>query len=214
MKGCCFKEYCYILVSMDSFTLSGNDAELLTASRNGDQQAFRKLFDKYWNDLFKIACKRLRSTEDAQDILQEVFLSLWNNIETIVIQDSLGGYLYTALRNKIFNHFEKKSSRLAKLMSTPFNVVESEETILSNYCTKELQEFIARQITTMPEKMRQVFLLSKEEQLSHAEIVSLLQVSEQTVKNQLHNAVKRLKSSLKQSDFPFTTILPVLLFLK
>jgi len=199
---------------MASFTLSENDAELLTASRKGDQQAFRKLFDKYWNDLFKIAYKRLHSTEDAQDILQDVFLSLWNNVETIAIQDSLGGYLYTALRNKIFNHFEKKSSRLAKLMRAPFNVVESEETILSNYCTKELQEFITQQITAMPEKMRQIFLLSKEEQLSHAEIVSLLQVSEQTVKNQLHNAVKRLKSSLKQSDFPLTTILPVLLFLK
>lgn len=191
-----------------------NDQQLLTASREGDNEAFRLLFEKYWDDLFTIAYKRLHSAEDAKDILQDVFLSLWNNIQNITIEDSLGGYLYTALRNKIFNHFEKQQVRLQNLMRQKVNPVEAEETIWSSFCTKELQLFIASQVALMPEKMRQIYLLSKEERLSNAEIAALLNLSTQTVKNQLHNALGRLRKSLADSHFSFFLIIPSLFILR
>lgn len=191
-----------------------NDQQLLAASKEGDSEAFRLLFEKYWQDLFTIAYKRLHSSEDAKDILQDVFLSLWNNIENITVEDSLGGYLYTALRNKIFNHFEKQQVRLQNLMRQKVNPVEAEETIWSSFCTKELQQFIALQVSHMPEKMRQIYLLSKEERLTNAEIAALLDLSTQTVKNQLHNALGRLRKSLADSHFSFFLIIPSLLTLR
>ena len=180
---------------------SDNDQKLLEASQNGDEKAFELLFKKYSGDLFKVAYRRLHSAEDAKDIVQDVFFSCWNNIGTIVIEDSLAGYLYTALRNKIFNHFEKNSNRLHKLMRQPFVPAQHEELIFSNYCTKELQQFIMQQVATMPEKMRQIYFLSKEENLTNKEIASLLNLSGQTVKNQLYNALNRLRKTLPKEHF-------------
>lgn len=193
---------------------SDNDRELLVASRNGDETAFRLLFEKYWNDLFKIAHRRLYSADDAKDIVQDVFLSFWNNIHSITIEDSLGGYLYTALRNKIFNHLEKNNTRLHLLMQRQFTAVECEENVFSSYCSKELAQHIKTQVNNMPEKMRQIYLMSREEHMSNADIASLLSLSNQTVKNQLHNALSRLRSSLEKNNFPHLTTVSILLLLK
>lgn len=176
--------------------IADNDQKLLDASKNGDEKAFGLLFEKYWDDLFKMAYRRLRSAEDAKDIVQDVFLSFWNNIGSIRIEESLGGYLYTVLRNKIFNFFERNNNHLRKLMQQPFVPAQHEETIFSNYCTIELQRFITQQVAVMPEKMRRIYLLSKEEHLTIAEISSLLSLSSQTVKNQLYNALSRLRKSI------------------
>ncbi|MBS1751562.1 MAG: RNA polymerase sigma-70 factor [Bacteroidetes bacterium] len=187
---------------MNASYISQSDQKLLDASKNGDEKAFGRLFEKYWDDLFRIAYRRLHSAEDAKDLVQDVFLSLWNNIGNISVDDSLGGYLYTALRNRIFNHFEKNNNRLQKLMQRQFLPADGEETIFSSYCTKELQQFIAQQVVAMPEKMRQIYLLSKEENLTHAEIATLLSLSNQTVKNQLYNALNRLRKSLVNTHMP------------
>lgn len=174
---------------------------LLDASKKGDEKAFGLLFKKYWNDLFKLAYRRLHSEEEAKDIVQDVFLSFWNNINTIVIEDSVGGYLYTALRNRIFTHFKRNNNRLHKLIARPFTPILHEETIFCNYCTKELQHFIKQQVAAMPEKMRQIYFLSKEENLTHAEVADLLSLSNQTVKNQLHRALSRLRKTVLKEYF-------------
>lgn len=194
--------------------LPNNDNELLAASRNGDETAFRLLFEKYWADLFKIALRRLQSAEDAKDILQDVFLSFWNNLHNITVEDSLGGYLYTALRNKIFNHLEKNNNRLHLLMERRFTASDCEETIFSDYCTKELTHYLKTQVKNMPEKMRQIYLLSKEEHMTNGDIAALLNLSNQTVKNQLHNALTRLRASLEKSHFSQLTTAGLLMLLK
>ena len=183
-----------------------NDGQLLAASKEGDEMAFRHMFDKYWDDLFRIAYRRLRSTEDAKDVVQDVFLSLWNNREAVWINESIGGYLYTALRNKIFNFLEKDNNRLIKLMKMPFHPSEQEQNLFDNYCSKELRQFIALQVSSMPEKMRQIYLLSREEHMTNAEIATLLGLSHQTIKNQLHNALSRLRKSLADSNFHYSTL--------
>lgn len=188
------------------------DRELLTAIQEGDQHSFKIIFDKYWNDLFTLALQKLRSPEDAKDIVQDVFLSCWNNLSHITIDDSLAGYLYTALRNKIFNHFEKNSNHLRKLMELPFIPVEHESDVFKKYCSKELKDFINRQVALMPEKMRNIYLLSREANFSNKEIAGLLHLSEQTVKNQLHNALTRLKKSLTNEYFLLLPV-PACLFL-
>lgn len=181
---------------MKGMYTNSNDRDLLRAAQNGDPAAFGCLFEKYWHDLFMIACRRLHSAEDAKDLVQDVFLSLWNNIKHVSAGDTLGGYLYTSLRNKIFNHLEKNNTRLHKLLNRPFNAVESEAQAYINCTTKEIQQFIHYQVNEMPEKMRRIYLLSREENLTVSEIASLLSLSNQTVKNQLHNALKRLRDNL------------------
>ncbi len=199
---------------MESHDVERDDQQLLVDARKGSELAFRQLFDKYWNDLFIITYRRTRSAEDAKDILQDVFLSLWNNIDSINVEDSLGGYLYASVRNRVFNHLEKKQLRLHWLMQQPFYPAESESTILSTLGTKELRQHIQQQILAMPVRMQLIYRLSKEEQLSHAQIASLLDLSIQTVKNQQHLALNRLRKSLAGSGFSWLTLLPALIYLR
>ncbi len=177
-----------------------SDKLLLAAIRAGSENAFRQLYEKYWEDLYRMAYRRLASPEDIKDILQDVFLSLWNNINEVNADESLGGYLYTSLRNRIFNFFEKRQNRLNCLMKQPFNPVESEEIIWNRFNTKEIQKIIAFQVAAMPPKMKRIYLLSKKEQLTISEIAELLNLSPQTVKNQLHRALERMRQNLQKHD--------------
>jgi len=177
-----------------------SDKQLLADIRKGSEEAFRQLFEKYWEDLYRMAHRRLASPEDIKDILQDVFLSLWNNIDQVNADESLGGYLYTSLRNRIFNFFEKRQNRLNCLMKQPFNPVESEENIWNRFNTKEIQKVIALQVAAMPPKMKRIYLLSKKEQLTISEIAELLNLSPQTVKNQLHRALERMRHNLQKQN--------------
>ena len=186
---------------MKGNNLYQSDKELIDQALNGDENAFRHLFEKYWNDLYKIAYRRLPSEEDVKDILQEVFISFWKNIKTITITDSIGGYLNISLRNKIFNFYEKDRVKFRILMDQPFNPIQSEDEIYSSLQTKELSAVLNEIIEQMPSKMKEIYLLSREEQLSNAEIVALLMLSPQTIKNQIHQALKRLREGLAKNTF-------------
>jgi len=176
-----------------------SDKDLIDQALTGDQNAFRELFDKYWHDLYKIAYRRLNSDEDVKDILQEVFISFWMNIKHVAVKDSIGGYLYTSLQNKIFNFYEKDRVKLIALMNQPFNPVESENSIYSSLYTKELREILNGIVSKMPPKMREIYLLSRQQQLTIAEITELLALSPQTVKNQIHEALKRIREGLNKN---------------
>jgi RNA polymerase sigma-70 factor (ECF subfamily) len=182
---------------MEDHLHSENDSWLLEKIKQGDGAAFRRLFDKYWQDLFRLACKRLPSREDAADIVQEVFLSLWNNHGKLNAGNDLAAYLFVSLRNRIFNYYEKQAVRFKYLLNQSFNPVQSEDAIVGSIQQKELQQIIAAEIEKMPDKMREIYQLSREQQLSISEIATLLMISPQTVKNQLHRALDRLRQSLR-----------------
>src|SRR4051794_31717892 len=110
-------------MNMESFA---TDKELVAAACNGSEEAFRKLYDKYWSDLYKLASRRLPSEEDVKDILQETFLSLWKNLHHISVDQSVAGYLFITVRNKLFNFYEKNQVQLNRLLKQPFCPVQSE----------------------------------------------------------------------------------------
>jgi len=190
--------FCLLIAKMNKEDLQVTDTELIAAACKGSQEAFRTLYEKYWQDLYQIAYRRLASEEDVKDILQETFISLWNNLDHISVSESLGGYLYTSLRNKIFNYYEKNRVRLKTMMNQPFHPAESEDSIYDSLNTKDLKVVIFEIIASMPTKMREIYLLSKEEQLTNAEIAELLSLAPQTVKNQLHLALCRIRGKLQE----------------
>lgn len=177
------------------------DKELIAAASKGSEEAFCMLYEKYWHDLYRIAYRRLPSKEDVQDILQDTFISLWRNINHLSDSESLGGYLYTSLRNKIFNYYEKRQVSLKMLMNQSFKPVESEDHISALLYTKDLQNVIKTIVAEMPLKMREIYQLSKEKHLTNAEIAELLALAPQTVKNQIHQALSRIRQELKKNNF-------------
>lgn len=174
-----------------------NTEHISSHELNSDQQAaFKAVYDKYWKDLFQAAYKRTRDADDARDLVQDLFISLWDNPGRLQQEADLGGYLFVALRNKVFNYFEKKNVRLNYLMAQPFKPVESEEAIFSNIRTREIKLCVQAAIANMPPRMKEIYILSREQQLSIAEIAGLLGVAPQTVKNQLHTALNKIRIQL------------------
>ncbi len=155
------------------------------------------LFDKYWDDLFRIAYKRLQCKGDAGDIVQEVFLNIWQHAAQIEISDTLAPYLFASLRNRVFNFYEKRSVRLRYLLSRKPEPVMSEEMIISAIQNKELQAVIAAEIAAMPPRMQEIYRMSREGMMTVGEIAEALSLSHQTVKNQLHRSLDRLRHSLE-----------------
>lgn len=173
------------------------DKFYLDKVKQGDESAFRVLFDKYWDDLFRIAFKRLQCEGDAGDVVQEVFLGIWQHAARIEIADTLAPYLFASLRNRIFNLYEKRTVRLRYLLARKPEPVASEDIIIGAIQNKELQAVIAAEIAAMPARMREIYRMSREGMMTVGEIADALALSHQTVKNQLHRGLERLRHSLE-----------------
>lgn len=173
------------------------DNILLDLLMEDDQLAYTEIFERYSRILVNHAYKILGSSDEANDAVQEVFLSIWNKRHELIITGSLSSYLYKATKNKILNHIahEKVVSRYAESISS---FIENDYVFAdSNLREKELEAIIAKEIALLPEKMREVFLLRKVEELSYDEIALQLNITDKTAKQQVYNSLKILREKLK-----------------
>jgi RNA polymerase sigma-70 factor (family 1) len=161
--------------------------------------AFKVLFDRFWEKLYVYALNRLKSEADAQDIVQEIMISLWIRRSVLSIETTLAAYLHTAVQYEVLTHF----SKAAKIDSRS---QEFEKTILPEFISymnplhvKELQALAEEEISRLPEKMQQVYRLHHEENLSVKEIALRLNISQQTVRNQLNSSYQKLRKHLKEA---------------
>lgn len=180
------------------------DSALLVAQ--DEQSAFRILYDRYWHPLYNNAMNRMGHDADAQDAVQEVFISCWRNKDSIRVDNSLSPYLFAALKycviKRVYRNGKKGIQFPLSIDKLELTSVSSEE--LLQY--KELQSVIATEVEKFPERMREIYQLSRVYNLQCAEIARKLQITEQTVKNTLTSALKRLRTRLSH----FACLLPFL----
>lgn len=173
------------------------DPILLNLLKEDDQLAYTEIFERYARLLVNHAYKILGSRDEANDVVQEVFLSIWNKRHEITVTGSFSAYLYKAVKNRILNHIahEKVVSNYADSIS---NFIEEDYVFAdSRLREKELEAIIAKEIASLPEKMREVFLLRKVEELSYDEIALQLNITDKTAKQQVYNSLKILREKLK-----------------
>ncbi|TCD28693.1 RNA polymerase sigma-70 factor [Pedobacter psychrodurus] len=178
-----------------------NDLNLIDLLREGDRVAYTQIYDRYERLLFIHAYSRLQKKEESRDIVQDIFIVLWNNREKLEVTRSLRAYLFTAVRNRIFNLIAKEKLESEYLSSLENYITNCNDDTDYNIRYTQLMGIIDREIALLPRKMREVFELSRYEELSHREIADILAISEQTVKKQVQNALKILKNKLG-SIFP------------
>jgi len=182
-----------------------SDSMLLIAEE--EQSAFRELYDRYWEQLYKKALTRLGNDADAQDAVQEIFISCWRNRKKIEIEDTLAPYLYTALKYWIIKKVYRQSKK-GIIVPLSTDILEQTELTTEEFLQyKDLQHLIAEEVSNLPEKMQQIYRLSRIEQLPVALIAEQLKISEQTVKNTMTSALKRLREKLSH----YSCFLPFLL---
>jgi RNA polymerase sigma-70 factor (ECF subfamily) len=177
-----------------------SDTDLLSKLRNGDEKAYSEIYHRYKNKLYLHAYKKLHDQQQADDVIHDVFTELWLKRKTIPATN-LGGYLYTAVRNDILDIISHQDVESAYIVSLQ-NYIEQGEAIADHRVrTNMLTDLINKEVGGLPEKMREVFELSRKLHLSHREISEKLNISEKTVKNQINNALKILRGRLAMLIF-------------
>ena len=171
---------------------------------------FEKLYKLYYPKMFAFAKNYVPVNEDAENIVQDVFLTLWERKEEIEISFTLTTYLFTLVKNRCLNFLRHKlieeeyNSQMKKELG--FKLYALEVFDYSYQSEEELQEIIRRALDALPERCREVFIKSRIEGLKYKEISDELGISVNTVENQIVTALRKLRVALK--DY-----LPLLLFL-
>lgn len=176
-------------------------------NESGDKQAYLEIYNRYHAQLYSSARKRGISGEIAEEIVQDLFINLWQQRTVININSSLSGYLFTAIRNLVLNQIQKDSVRLLfqdslKVYQTDYDN-STEEYLLAN----DLHQSISKNMLALPEKCRSVFELSRKHHKSNKEIAIELGISEKTVENHITRAIKYLKLCIPHTIVPFLVML-------
>jgi RNA polymerase sigma-70 factor (ECF subfamily) len=161
------------------------------------QEKDRRAFEQYYKDHYKLffvaAFKYLEDAGQAQEVVNDVFVTLWQNAEKVIIQSSLKAYLHRSVINRSLNLLDKKKRDRQQLQ----NSLQAEEVSESKELeTNELKIQLYRAIDQLPDQCRKVFRLSRFEQLKQQEIADRLGISIKTVKNHITNALQQLKQVL------------------
>ena len=168
-----------------------SDVQLLMMLRKDSEQAFREIYDRYWKVLYETAFRKT-TADDASDLVQDIFLYLWKNRHTILLEVQLNTYLQAALRHKIIDLYRLRSVReryYAQIF--PSGALSGNE-----YELKELNLVIRSAINRMPSRMREIFLLNRDGDLPSAAIAEKLSLSDQTIRNQISTAIHRIRQAV------------------
>lgn len=174
------------------------DERLLRLMADGDKQAFTTLYRRYWEELYITAAKALRDKKEAADVVQDVFLSLWNRRNELNIQGSLSAYLHTSIRYKCIHYIEKNITRRDYLVQlAEISVTTTAPNAEMHLQTQEMLQTINKAVAKMPPKMQEVYMLSRQECLTYKEIADLLGISVETVKKHIQHALKLIRQDIE-----------------
>lgn len=191
----------YIYVYPKNFLMEYSDQKLISAVQNGDLLAYEELYKRYYVYLCFVAEHITRSHADAEEIVSNVFVRLWNLREKSEIILSVKAYLIRAVHNASLNFIEQNEKRLKStesLSSSDMKVLAWDSDYpLSRLYEKELQDILSNCINELPEACREIFLLSRDKDMKYTEISNKLGISVNTVKSQVKIALSRLRYAVK-----------------
>ena len=161
--------------------------------RDGNEKAFRKFFDMFYNDIYRYSISLLKSKEYAEENVQEVFLKVWLHRENLDTEKSFKSYLFTIARNQAFNFLNKASNdellREEIFYGSQKSYSEGDYSVREEDC-KRLRKQAMKQL---PPKRKQIFKMSRKHGKTYEEISQELGISVNTVKNQMSKALESLR---------------------
>ncbi len=172
--------------------------------RKGDKKVFRALFELYYQRLYIYAQSYLENIEEAEDVVQELFIHLWEKRKELTIFSSLSSYLFRAVHNrclqklrhrKVVNKYNERHK--LKIKETEILYNSSADFIFSEQQLKEIQQIFNRTNNTLPEKTREIFRLSRQQLKTNKEIAQLLNIQIKTVEYHITKALKVFNAALR-----------------
>ena len=172
------------------------DNELWLMIIDGNVTAYAELYERYWQSLFETAYWHLFDKAAAKDIVQEVFVYCWQKRAQIQINESVAAYFRAAVRFKVLNYLKSEGAREKYQQLAAHALPTITYNINDHMAMADLQASYRRELERLPDKMREVFIDSRDLGLSIEEIAQKRAISPQTVKNQLSAALKKLREGL------------------
>ena len=179
-------------------TKSVSDQELIDLIRSGNRMAFNLLYDKFWEELFYYAFNVLNDRSLAEDVLHDVFTNLWVKRESLEIS-SLKSYLLVAVRNKSISQLSKVTfTAIDEVIIDGLSSAPDGENQLNE---EDLRAVIESAAASLPERCKEIFLMSRFKELSNSEIAEYYNISVRTVENQISLALKHIRRSVRDVGF-------------
>ncbi|WP_316739327.1 RNA polymerase sigma factor [Pedobacter aquatilis] len=177
--------------------MDGQPNLLISRIKQDDELAFNQLFDLYWEKLYGLAWARVNNADVAQDIVQELFIKLWQRRKSLDIKGSLSAYLHTAVKLSVISYFRSVSKEELQLQdaATRMSIIQDAAGDLEDYLL--LEHLIAETVAKMPELLQQVYTMRNESK-SIKEIAADLGIAEQTVKNYTAEVLRRLRLVIQE----------------
>jgi RNA polymerase sigma-70 factor (family 1) len=172
------------------------DQYLLVQLAEGNEAAFMEIYERYWQKVFAVAYSRLKNLQDAEDIVHDVFASVWTNREKSTIH-ALDNYLATAAKYMVFARIKQIQKERNYKTTASENTMIADDQITNQLHHKRIIELIKFEVEKLPEKCRIIFKYSRYEGMSVKQIAALLNISPKTVENQLGKALKHVKVAVR-----------------
>jgi RNA polymerase sigma-70 factor (family 1) len=171
-----------------------------------DSQAFIELYREHWKSLYNSAYRILKNKQASEDILQDIFINIWKKRGELQINSSIKAYLLMSVRYEVYRKVreDQRFEPILNEMAELFSDCSVEQTFEYKECLQQ----ITFKVKELPEKCREVYMLSRNEHLSHKEISARLSISTKTVRNHLTRALRELRLELTD----LTVIILILLF--
>lgn len=173
------------------------DQDLLTLIQESDHAAYTELYKRYHIGLISFAYKKVQDEELAKDIVQDLFVKLWDKRQTLILPPNPNGYFLNAVKHAIFNQFVHQSVE-SKYIASLADYSNTGTIAHTDHLVREREwnSIINAAIAKLPRKMRQAFLLNKKENLSYAETAKRLNTTENNIQKHINSAIKILKTKL------------------
>lgn len=174
-----------------------NLERIITALANDNEAPMEELFNYYYPRLLNFSRKFLKIEEGIDDIIQEVFVKIWQNRKKINSQTTFNSYIFTITRNLLLNELRSRLNNEKTRDDIRTLSVAQEYSSLEEIEYRDVKEKVDELINKLPERQKEIFILSRTEGLSHKEIAEKLGINTKTVEYHITLAVKHLKENLK-----------------
>jgi len=175
-----------------------DDKEIISMLQFNDEHAFAEIYSRYWKKLFSIAANKLHDLNEAEEIVQDIFVSLWNRRDSLDVIGTLSAYLAVSVKYRVIKVLDKRNNQQKYINYSQNTFSLTDDSTQQWLEFEELKHQLAEYVADLPEKCRMVYQFSRESGFSHKKIAFEMGISEKTVEAHLSKAIKTLRTRLGQ----------------